>query len=68
MKKLVVYFNNNNKAMFDVGRIYMVTSKHANSDMIIRDALDGLNVVNWDNVCFVRAFEERDEDADSDNP
>ncbi len=59
MKKLIVYFDNNNKAVFDVDGTVFVT-EHPRDDKIVSDALDGLSVINWANVCFVRTFEERE--------
>lgn len=60
MKKIVVYFCNNNKAQFDDGCVYIETSQRPDADDIIRDAMEGCSVVNWNNVCFIRAVEERE--------
>lgn len=64
MKKLAVYFSNNNKTVFDLDRVEIITNSQvrSNGDLIVSDAADGLCVVNWDNVCYIKAIEERSND------
>ena len=55
-KEIMVYFNSGNKARLPVEDTILTNRP----DVALADAEAGLYVVNWANVCFLRAFEERE--------
>lgn len=57
-KEIMVYFNSGNKARLSAGNTMIVEFV---DDVKILEAVDaGKQVVNWNNVSFIRKFEERE--------
>ena len=62
--KICVYFNNNYRAVFDRVDVFIVKDDIGH-ELIPDKIKDQRTVVNWDNVCFIRPYEEKEE---SDEP
>lgn len=60
--KICVYFNNNYRAVFDRKDVLIA---RAPGDAPNTIKLSDVTVVNWNNVCFIRPYEEKEE---SDEP
>ncbi len=60
IKEIVVYFNSGNKARLPADKTLFAKDPHLAGLMPM--VQDGHLVVNWDNVCYVREFEEPKED------
>lgn len=59
--KICVYFNNDYRAVFnreDVLLIYVPNELPRVANVKLADK----TVVNWDNVCFIRPYEEKDQE------
>lgn len=65
VSKVMVYFNNGMKALFDEDRIAMVYIGAAASQPETRKEIfdRGCAIINWDNVCFIQRMKAREEEA-----
>lgn len=58
--KICVYFNNDYRAVFDRKDVLIIC---APEDMLgVAQLTADKTVVNWDNVCFIRPYEEKDQE------
>ena len=62
--KICVYFNNDYRAVFDRKDVLILCAPE-DVGAIDHIKLADRTVVNWDNVCFIRPYEEKEE---SDEP
>ena len=68
-KKIMVYFNNGNKAAFDVDKVTFmrpgaktVFSFDCSKDLesvSLSEIMKSSSLVNWENVCFVKEWEAK---------
>lgn len=69
-KKIMVYFNNGNRAAFEVDKVIFVKADIDNGVFSFddtpdktmatyKDLLAGGSLVNWNSVAFIREWEER---------
>lgn len=58
--KIAFYFNSGNKAVFEQDKVSILFNPVFNPREYIAD--DGVVVVNWDNVCFMKVVEEKNDD------
>lgn len=66
--KIAVYFNNDYRAVFNIDNVTMAYtvdgSVQSINGSVFNSIKNGRVVVNWNNVCFIRPYEEKvDEDA-----
>lgn len=61
MREMVIYFNSGNRARVDADRVRFVHDIAADAHEQI---MDGKILVNWNNVSFVRRWEEPKEDEE----
>ena len=59
--KICVYFNNDYRAVFDRKDVLLL---YAPKDLpsVASIKLADRTVVNWNNVCFIRPYEEKDQE------
>lgn len=59
--KICVYFNNNYRVIFDRKDVLLM---YAPKDLpvVANIKLADRTVVNWSNVCFIRPYEEKDQE------
>lgn len=62
MADIMVYFNNGIRARFPEDKLTFTHLGSMSNEEYKPDTTDGRAVVNWRNVCFVRAFEEKEDD------
>ena len=58
--KIAIYFNSGNKAVFERDKVHVLCKPIFNPKEYIED--DGVVIVNWDNVCFMKVVEEKTDD------
>ena len=61
--KICVYFNNDYRAVFDRKDVLII---RAPEDLPTVDHIKvgNMTVVNWNNVCFIRPYEEKDQEEE----
>ena len=64
MKELVVYFNNGRMVRLPEDKALFVNLGQPVDEEYMPDTSDGKAVINWSNVCFVRAWQESEDDDD----
>ena len=66
-KQIAVYFINGKRAIFKMSEllIYPNTALQSVSDLreLNGHLRNDTTIINWDNVCFLRAFKEEEDDA-----
>ena len=61
-KQIAVYFSNSRLAKFPADKVRFARMGSQIDETYEPDIADGYAVVNWDNVCFVRPFEKKEEE------
>ena len=61
--KICVYFNNDYRAVFDRKDVLILCAPD-DVGAINPTTLADRTVVNWDNVCFIRPYEEKDQEEE----
>ena len=61
--KICVYFNNDYRAVFDRKDVLLL---YAPKDLpsVASVKLADMTVVNWNNVCFIRPYEDKDQEEE----
>lgn len=59
--KICVYFNNDYRAIFDRKDVLIIRAPE-DLPAFDRIKMGSATVVNWSNVCFIRPYEEKEED------
>lgn len=60
--KVEVFFKGGNRAMLEADKTIMETDGRGKAESIATLVANGYNVINWQNVCFVRAVKEEGEE------
>jgi len=59
--KICVYFNNDYRAVFDREDVLIMCAPEGLMSVDCIKQTD-MTVVNWNNVCFIRPYEEKDQE------
>ena len=63
--KICVYFNNDYRAVFTLNKVSFIKDDTGQKYLLRPCVEHGDTVINWSNVCFIRPYEEKDqEDGD----